>query len=143
MWLISEEDVRYENMSTETAKFTHTCQYDQQNSFSLQTSKGHKIGISGGLGVSAFGNGAGVGTNYVHSRAKANQQDGSQGKSNISTVEVIVELDTAIVVKELIYEVEKSAHCTLELVLEDGEKNSIHKLGQKCNMQSRSEETME
>ena len=104
-WLISEEDVCYENMSTDTTTFTHTCQSNQESCVSLQTSRGHKIGISGGLGVSAFGESAGLNANYQHSRAKTDQQNEGQGKSKISTVEVKVELHTATVVKELVYKV--------------------------------------
>lgn len=149
-WLISEEDVCYENVSTETATFTHTCKYDQRSSISLQMSKGHRFGITGGLGISAFGKCVGVSGSYDHCRTKTDQQIEDRGKSKISTVEVKVKLNTAIVVKELIYEVEKTAECTLELVLEEGEKikysnvdkDKIHevevkKLWQKCLQNSK------
>lgn len=120
-WLISEEDTRYENMSTTTAKFTHTCQYDQNSSVSLQISKGHTIGISGGLGASGFGGNAGGSASYQYSRSHTDEQNRGQGKSKISTVEVEVPQNTAIVVKELTYKVEKTADCTIELVLKKGQ----------------------
>ena len=121
-WLISEEDVYYGNLSTETAKFTHTCQYDQKSSVSLQMSKGHSFGISGGLGFRAFGKSVGLNASYDHSRTKTDQQIEDQAKSKISTVEVTVKLNTAVVVKELIYEAEKTADCILQLVLGEEEK---------------------
>ena len=104
-------------MSIETAKYMHKSQYDKCSSVSFKTSKAHKIGILGGLGGSAMGAKVGVGINYEHNRNKEDGKNTTQVESKELTVEIHVPINTAIVVKEIVYYVEKIAECTLELVL--------------------------
>ena len=68
-WIISEQDTRYENVHGDDAHYTHTCQYDQKTSTSVQISKGHiyKIGIGAGLGGSAYGASVMVTPSYEYS----------------------------------------------------------------------------
>ena len=108
-------------------KIIHTCQTNQKSSFTVQTSKGHTIGISGGPGFSAFGKNAALSGSYTYSRCKTHQQNEGQGASQSSTVEVTVGKGEAIIVKEMLFEVEKQADCTLELVLEEGQKIEFRK----------------
>ena len=123
-WLISEEDSRYENMSTPKAKYTHRSRYDQHSSVSFKTSKGNKIGISAGLGGSAMGTNVGLGINYEHNRNKEDGQNKTRVESKESIVEIEVPINTAVVVKELVYRVEKTAECTLELELNEDDEIS-------------------
>ena len=123
-WLISEEDSRYENMSTPKAKYTHRSRYDQHSSVSFKTSKGNKIGISAGLGGSAMGTNVGLGINYEHNRNKEDGQNKTRVESKESIVEIEVPINTAVVVKELVYRVEKTAECTLELELNEDDQIS-------------------
>ena len=116
-WLVFEEDTRYENIYGPPAKYTHTCQYDQETSVSLQISKGHKIGIGAGFGGNIFGGNVGFNTGYEYSKRKSEHNSHGRGKSKISSVEIIVPEKKAIIVKELIYKVEKRAMCEVELIL--------------------------
>ena len=124
---LSEDYVWYKNECNEDAKFIHTCQTNQKSSSTVQTSKGHTIGISGGPSVGAFGGNVALSGGYTYSRAKTHQQNEGQGASQSSTVEVTVGKGEAIIVKEMLFEVEKQADCTLELVLEEGQKIEFRK----------------
>lgn len=117
---ISEDLVVYENECDKDAKFIHTWKNDQMSSSTVQTSKGHTFGISGGPCVSAFGGSVALSGRYAYSRAKCHQQSEGQGASQSSTVEVTVGKGEAIVIKETVLEVKVQADCVLELVLEVG-----------------------
>ena len=121
-WLISEEDSRYENMSTKTAKYTHTSRYDKSGSVSMNTTKGYKIAIGGGLAANAMGGNAGANTSFQYNKSTCSGHRKSTVESKKSTIEIEVPKDTAIIVKELVYLVEKTADCTVELVLENKDK---------------------
>ena len=64
----------------------------------------------------------GVGINYEHKRNKEDGENTTQVELKELTVEIHVPINTAIVVKELVYYVEKIAECTLELVLNTKDK---------------------
>ena len=66
-WIISEQDTRYDNVHGDDAHFTHTSQYDQKTSTSVQISKGYKIGIGAGLGGSGYGASVVVTPSYEYS----------------------------------------------------------------------------
>ena len=108
--LVSEEDTRYENFSDAPAKYTHTCKYDQNTSVSFSTSKGHKIGIGIGLGGNAGGATAGGNIGYSFSKSRQHGNTKSLCVSKFSSVEVPVQKNKAVIVKELTYSVKKNSH---------------------------------
>lgn len=118
----SEHHVYYKNECDKEAKFIHTCKNDQMSSVTVQTSKGHTIGISGGPSFGAFGSNFAFSGGYGYSRAKTHQQNKGQGASQSTTVEVTVGKGETIVIKEMLYDVKQQADCILELVLEEGQK---------------------
>ena len=123
----SEDLVEYTNECDKDAKFIHTWKTNQKSSSTVQTSKGHSFRISGGPGFNAFGGSVALSGGYTYSRCKTHQQNKGQGESESSTVEVTVGKGETIVIKEMLYEVEKQADCTLELVLEVGQKIEFKK----------------
>ena len=102
-WLMSEEDTIYENVSNNSATYTHTCTYDQNVSVSFQTTSNHSVSV--GLGLGGGGGGANatgsVGYGYNRSTAHGNSKD--QGESKQSSVQFEVKSKQAVVVKELAY----------------------------------------
>ena len=95
---LSEDHVWYKNECDKDAKFTHTCQTNQKSSSTVQTSKGHTIGISGGPSVGAFGGNVALSGSYAYSRCKTHQQNEGQGESESSAVEVTVGKGKAIII---------------------------------------------
>ena len=74
----------------------------------------------------AYGGSVGLSGGYTYSRCKTHQQNKGQGESESSTVEVRVRKGETIIIKEKLVEVEERANCSLELVLEDGQKLNEH-----------------
>lgn len=125
-WIISEQDTRYENVHGDDAHYTHTCQYDQKTSTSVQISKGHKIGIGAGLGGSGYGASVMVTPSYEYSWGKDHSTVQEKGKSKTSSVDITVHRGTAVVVKEVVYNVEKTGSSMFNLILRMDEKIPYH-----------------
>ena len=121
-WIISEQDTRYENVHGDDAHYTHTSQYDQKTSTSVQISKGHKIGIGAGLGGSGYGASVMVTPSYEYSWGKDLSTVQEKGESKTSSVDITVHRGTAVVVKEVVYNVEKTGSSKFNLILRKDEK---------------------
>ena len=125
-WIISEQDTRYENVHGDDAHYTHTSQYDQKTSTSVQISKGHKIGIGAGLGGSGYGASIMVTPSYEYSWGKDHSTVQEKGESKTSSVDITVRRGTAVVVKEVVYNVEKTGSSMFNLILRKDEKIPYH-----------------
>ena len=121
-WIISEQDTRYENVHCDDAHFTHTSQYDQKTSTSVQISKGHKFSIGAGLGGSGCGASIMVTPSYEYSWGKDLTTVQEKGESKTSSVDITVSRGTAVVVKEVVYNVEKTGSSKFNLILRRNEK---------------------
>ena len=121
-WIISEQDTRYENVHGDDAHYTHTCQYDQKTSTSVRISKGHKVGIGAGLGGSGYGASVMVTPSYEYSWGKDHSTAQEKGESKTSSVDITLREGTAVVVKEVVYNVEKTGNSKFNLILRKDEK---------------------
>jgi hypothetical protein len=125
-WIVSEQDTRYENVHGDDAHYTHTCQYDQKISTSVHISKGHKFGIGAGLGGSGYGASVMVTPSYEYSWGKDHSTIQEKGESKTSSVDITVHPGTAVVVKEVVYNVEKTGSSKFNLILRKDEKIPYH-----------------
>ena len=121
-WIISEQDTRYENVHCDDAHYTHTSQYDQKTSTSVQISKAHKFSIGAGLGGSGYGASIMVTPSYEYSWGKDLSTVQEKGESKTSSVDITVSRGTAVVVKEVVYNVEKTGSSKFNLILRRKEK---------------------
>ena len=137
-WIISEQDTRYENINVhgDDAHYTHTSQYYQKTLTSVQISKGHKFGIGAGLGGSGYGASVMVTPSYEYSWGKDLSTVQEKGESKTSSVDIIVRRGTAVVVKEVVYNVEKTGSSKFNFILRKDEK-----IPYLCNNESKTAKT--
>ena len=102
-YLISEEDVIYENLSSSEAGHTHSYTYNQSSSVSFQTTGSHSVNVGLSMGGSGSGASATGNLGYGYSRTTTRGASLDQGKSKTGSVQFKVQPNKAVVVKELAY----------------------------------------
>ena len=121
-WIVSEQDTSQENFTDEPATYTFKSSFEERNSICLATSQGYSIGVGGGIGAGYVGGNAGLNTSLEYRQSKSFGQD--QCKAEIKELVAVVPVppQTIVVVKELVYGVERLAMCNLKLMLREKDK---------------------
>ena len=123
---VAENDTRYENISKSEATISHTANFDARKLIGKRTSKSKKMTIGGPVAVNFFQS---VGASAEIAKFELGQtteyvDHDDKGESHSYSVGVKVPAQEIIIVKEVIYEIEKEAECQLDLTFPKNNKMS-------------------
>ena len=117
MWLISENDTNYENLTKEKASYSFESTYRETSSFTLTTSKGHTLSLQAKAGGGFMGMNMGLTGGASYQKMKTAGEGQSHMDMKKSKVEIKVPPKTGVTVKELVYTTRWTAECHLYLLL--------------------------